>query len=132
MDVAGRRPPARDLETAEQPVVLVVRAGREVKLVRVAGRAAASEQHLPEAVERERAAGAVPEKTLRVTRPAVERHDVSAAEVSNQQRTPEAPEPARGERHSPRRVEDGEPAARGRARGEAPQEMTVGVEDVDE
>src|SRR2546428_3304361 len=125
-------PSARALETTEEPVTFVVRSRREVEFVWVAGRTAASEQHLPEAVERERVAGSILEKTLRVTRAAVDRHDVPAPEVPTQQRAPDPPEAPRGERHSPGRVEDGQPAARRRARGEAPEETTLGVENVDE
>src|SRR5439155_15184701 len=126
------RPTARNFETTEQSVVLVVRSRREVELVRVAGRTAAPEQQLPKAVERECVAGCILEKTLRVSRAAVEGHDVPAPEVSHQQRATESPEAPRGKRHAPGRVEDGQLAARRRARREPPEETTLGVEDVDE
>src|SRR6266849_1510431 len=125
------RPPAIALratlgrrgDRAEQAVALAVGAGGEKERVGARGAAAAQRQG-PQAVDRQRLAVAAVELVDEV--PAlVEGVDPAVAEIADQDVAAEAAEGEGGARHGPGRIEV--PVA-----GEAPQQVAVGVEHIDE
>src|SRR2546429_1563104 len=127
-DAAGPRQQLLGLDPAEQPVRLVVRAGREVERVRRARTGPVAEAEAPETIDRHRFAvgraqlTAVRERAVSLRRVRVDR---PVAEVADEQVAAEAAKVRRRHRKSPGSVQLP-------ARGDAGDEGPVSLELVDE
>src|SRR6516162_1389405 len=106
----------------EEAVLLIVRTGGEIEGVR-AGCAPAAQGQLPQPVDLQRLAVGAVEFIDKLTA-RVEHVDLAVPEIADEDLAAEPAEGKGGTRHAPRRIEW--PAA-----GEAPQQVAVGIEDVD-
>src|ERR1700720_135754 len=110
-------------DRAEEAVTAAVGAGAEIE--RIGARSdTAAEIERPQPIDRDRVAARIFELTDECAVHVID-IDPAIAEIADQYVAGELTEARRRQRHTPRRIERA-------ARGKAPQEMSVGVEDIDE
>src|SRR5260370_17566000 len=92
-------------QAAEQTVLLVVRAGGEIKRVGPAPIAAVANLEGPQSVDDDRLGIGVAHLAQRLPAHKIEGVDIAVAEISDPQRAPQVTEISRRDCHTPRRVE---------------------------